>query len=159
MEGSTVTTKYGAVKTDYILFIAAGAFHMSKPSDIIPELQGRFPIRVELDKLTKADFERILNEPDFSLIRQYEKLLETEGVVLDFTPEAISRIAAIAFEVNEDTENIGARRLHTILEKLLEELSYEAADIGPSTIKITPVYVDEKLKNIAKNKDLSQFIL
>ena len=159
VEGSTVTTKYGAVKTDYILFIAAGAFHMSKPSDIIPELQGRFPIRVELDKLTKADFERILNEPDFSLIRQYEKLLETEGVVLDFTPEAISRIAAIAFEVNEDTENIGARRLHTILEKLLEELSYEAADIGPSTIKITPVYVDEKLKNIAKNKDLSQFIL
>ena len=159
VEGSTVTTKYGAVKTDYILFIAAGAFHMSKPSDIIPELQGRFPIRVELDKLTKADFERILNEPDFSLIRQYEKLLETEGVVLDFTPEAISRIAAIAFEVNEDTENIGARRLHTILEKLLEELSYEAADIGPSTIKITPIYVDEKLKNIAKNKDLSQFIL
>ena len=159
VEGSTVTTKYGAVKTDYILFIAAGAFHMSKPSDIIPELQGRFPIRVELDKLTKADFERILKEPDFSLIRQYEKLLETEGVVLDFTPEAISRIAAIAFEVNEDTENIGARRLHTILEKLLEELSYEAADIGPSTIKITPVYVDEKLKNIAKNKDLSQFIL
>ena len=109
VEGSTVTTKYGAVKTDYIFFIAAGAFHMSKPSDIIPELQGRFPIRVELDKLTKEDFERILKEPDFSLIRQYEKLLETEGVVLDFTREAISRIAEIAFEVNEDTENIGAR--------------------------------------------------
>ena len=131
VEGSTVTTKYGAVKTDFILFIAAGAFHMAKPSDIIPELQGRFPIRVELDKLSKDDFERILKEPDFSLIRQYEKLLETEGVVLDFTDEAISRIAEIAFEVNEDTENIGARRLHTILEKLLEELSFEAADIGP----------------------------
>jgi len=159
VEGSTVSTKYGTVKTDFILFIAAGAFHMSKPSDIIPELQGRFPIRVELDKLTKNDFERILKEPDFSLIRQYEKLLNTENVVLDFTDEAISRLAEIAFEVNDDTENIGARRLHTILEKLLEELSYEAADIGPATIKITPAYVDEKLKDIAKNKDLSHFIL
>ncbi|MEK5071137.1 ATP-dependent protease ATPase subunit HslU [Sporosarcina sp. FSL K6-1508] len=159
VEGSTVSTKYGTVKTDFILFIAAGAFHMSKPSDIIPELQGRFPIRVELEKLTKNDFERILKEPDFSLIRQYEKLLNTEEVVLDFTEEAISRLAEIAFEVNDDTENIGARRLHTILEKLLEELSYEAADIGPATIKITPAYVDEKLKSIAKNKDLSQFIL
>ncbi|HJF32445.1 MAG TPA: ATP-dependent protease ATPase subunit HslU [Sporosarcina psychrophila] len=159
VEGSTVSTKYGTVKTDFILFIAAGAFHMSKPSDIIPELQGRFPIRVELEKLTKNDFERILKEPDFSLIRQYEKLLNTEEVVLDFTDEAISRLAEIAFEVNDDTENIGARRLHTILEKLLEELSYEAADIGPATIKITPAYVDEKLKSIAKNKDLSQFIL
>jgi len=159
VEGSTVSTKYGTVKTDFILFIAAGAFHMSKPSDIIPELQGRFPIRVELDKLTKNDFERILKEPDFSLIRQYEKLLNTENVVLDFTDEAISRLAEIAFEVNDDTENIGARRLHTILEKLLEELSYEAADIGPATIKITLAYVDEKLKDIAKNKDLSHFIL
>ncbi|WP_399633219.1 ATP-dependent protease ATPase subunit HslU [Sporosarcina sp. SG10008] len=159
VEGSTVSTKYGTVKTDFILFIAAGAFHMSKPSDIIPELQGRFPIRVELEKLTKNDFERILKEPDFSLIRQYEKLLNTENVVLDFTDEAISRLAEIAFEVNDDTENIGARRLHTILEKLLEELSYEAADIGPTTIKITPAYVDEKLKDIAKNKDLSHFIL
>jgi ATP-dependent HslUV protease ATP-binding subunit HslU len=159
VEGSTVSTKYGTVKTDFILFIAAGAFHMSKPSDIIPELQGRFPIRVELEKLTKNDFERILKEPDFSLIRQYEKLLNTEDVVLDFTDEAISRLAEIAFEVNDDTENIGARRLHTILEKLLEELSYEAADIGPATIKITPAYVDEKLKDIAKNKDLSHFIL
>jgi len=159
VEGSTVSTKYGTVKTDFILFIAAGAFHMSKPSDIIPELQGRFPIRVELEKLTKNDFERILKEPDFSLIRQYEKLLNTENVVLDFTDEAVSRLAEIAFEVNDDTENIGARRLHTILEKLLEELSYEAADIGPATIKITPAYVDEKLKDIAKNKDLSHFIL
>jgi ATP-dependent HslUV protease ATP-binding subunit HslU len=159
VEGSTVSTKYGTVKTDFILFIAAGAFHMSKPSDIIPELQGRFPIRVELEKLTKNDFERILKEPDFSLLRQYEKLLNTEDVVLDFTDEAISRLAEIAFEVNDDTENIGARRLHTILEKLLEELSYEAADIGPATIEITPAYVDEKLKDIAKNKDLSHFIL
>jgi len=159
VEGSTVSTKYGAVKTDFILFIAAGAFHTAKPSDIIPELQGRFPIRVELDKLSKADFERILKEPDFSLIRQYEKLLLTEEVILDFTDEAIDRIAEIAFEVNDNTENIGARRLHTILEKLLEELSYEAADIGPVTIKITPTYVDEKLQDIAKNKDLSQFIL
>ena len=159
VEGSTVSTKYGAVKTDFILFIAAGAFHIAKPSDIIPELQGRFPIRVELDKLSKDDFERILKEPDFSLIRQYEKLLETEGVILDFTDEAVSKIAEIAFEVNDNTENIGARRLHTILEKLLEEVSYEAADIGPSTIKITPTYVDEKLQEIAKNKDLSQYIL
>lgn len=159
VEGSSVATKYGTVKTDFILFIAAGAFHMSKPSDIIPELQGRFPIRVELEKLTKDDFVRILKEPDFSLIRQYEKLLNTEDVVLDFTDEAIGRLAEIAFEVNDSTENIGARRLHTILEKLLEELSYEASDIGPATIKITPAYVDEKLNDIAKNKDLSQFIL
>ncbi len=159
VEGSAVSTKYGTVKTDFILFIAAGAFHIAKPSDIIPELQGRFPIRVELDKLSKADFERILKEPDFSLIRQYEKLLETEGVVLEFSDVAIGRIAEIAFEVNDNTENIGARRLHTILEKLLEELSFEAADIGPATINITPTYVDEKLQEIAKNKDLSQFIL
>ena len=159
VEGSTVSTKYGAVKTDFILFIAAGAFHISKPSDIIPELQGRFPIRVELDKLSKDDFVRILKEPDFSLIRQYERLLDTEGVTLDFSDDAVSRIAEIAFEVNDNTENIGARRLHTILEKLLEELSYEAAEIGPTTIKITPDYVDKKLQEIAKNKDLSQFIL
>ena len=159
VEGSSVSTKYGTVKTDYILFIAAGAFHMSKPSDIIPELQGRFPIRVELEKLTKDDFVRILKEPDFSLINQYEKLLATENVVIEFSDEAIERIAEIAFDVNDNTENIGARRLHTILEKLLEELSYEAADIGPATIKITEKYVDEKLKNIVKNKDLSHFIL
>lgn len=159
VEGSTVSTKYGAVQTDFILFIAAGAFHVAKPSDIIPELQGRFPIRVELDKLSQEDFERILKEPDFSLIRQYEKLLKTEEVVLEFTEEAITKLAEIAFEVNDQTENIGARRLHTIMEKLLEELSYEAASIGPATIKITPEYVDEKLQNIVKNKDLSQFIL
>ena len=159
VEGSAVSTKYGTVNTDFILFIGAGAFHVAKPSDIIPELQGRFPIRVELEKLSKDDFERILKEPDFSLIRQYEKLLQTEGVILDFSDQAVSRIAEIAFEVNDNTENIGARRLHTILEKLLEELSFEAADIGPTTIKITPAYVDEKLQEIAKNKDLSQFIL
>ncbi|MBD7983521.1 ATP-dependent protease ATPase subunit HslU [Sporosarcina sp. Sa2YVA2] len=159
VEGSSVSTKYGTVKTDYILFIAAGAFHMSKPSDIIPELQGRFPIRVELDKLTKADFVRILKEPDFSLINQYEKLLATENVTIEFSDDAIAKIAEIAFDVNDNTENIGARRLHTIVEKLLEELSYEAADIGPSTIKITENYVEEKLKNIVKNKDLSHFIL
>ena len=159
VEGSTVTTKYGAVKTDYILFIAAGAFHMSKPSDIIPELQGRFPIRVELDKLTKNDFERILREPDFSLLKQYERLLATEEVEIEFTDEAISKLAEIAFEVNNETENIGARRLHTILEKLLEDLSFEAAEIGPASIKITPAYVDEKLDGIVKNKDLSHFIL
>ncbi|MDW0111789.1 ATP-dependent protease ATPase subunit HslU [Sporosarcina saromensis] len=159
VEGSSVTTKYGTVKTDYILFIAAGAFHMSKPSDIIPELQGRFPIRVELDKLTKEDFVRILKEPDFSLLTQYKKLLATEDVRIEFTDEAIERIAEIAFDVNDNTENIGARRLHTILEKLLEELSYEAAEIGPTSITITLTYVDEKLKTIAKNKNLSHFIL
>lgn len=159
VEGSSVTTKYGVVKTDFILFIAAGAFHVSKPSDIIPELQGRFPVRVELDKLSKEDFERILKEPDFSLIEQYKRLLRTEDVELEFTEEAILQLAEIAFEVNDQTENIGARRLHTIMEKLLEELSYEAADIGPTTIKITPAYVDEKLAGIVKNKDLSQFIL
>jgi ATP-dependent HslUV protease ATP-binding subunit HslU len=159
VEGSTVQTKYGAVKTDYMLFIAAGAFHTAKPSDLIPELQGRFPVRVELEKLSKEDFVRILKEPDHSLIRQYKSLLETEGVTVEFTDSAIERIAEIATEVNQETDNIGARRLHTILEKLLEELSYEASDIAPAHIDITPVYVDQKLGNIVKNKDLSQFIL
>ncbi|HWL11464.1 MAG TPA: ATP-dependent protease ATPase subunit HslU, partial [Ureibacillus sp.] len=158
VEGSTVTTKYGPVKTDFMLFIAAGAFHMSKPSDLIPELQGRFPIRVELEKLTKEDFVRILKEPDQSLITQYKALLETEGVTIDFTDAAIDRIAEIATEVNQDTDNIGARRLHTILERLLEELSFEASEIGPAHIDITPAYVDQKLGAISKNKDLSQFI-
>lgn len=159
VEGSTVTTKYGPVKTDYMLFIAAGAFHISKPSDLIPELQGRFPIRVELEKLTKEDFVRILREPDQSLILQYKALLETEGVTIDFTDAAIERIAEIATEVNQETDNIGARRLHTILERLLEELSFEASEIAPAHIDITPAYVDKKLEQIAKNKDLSQFIL
>lgn len=159
VEGSTVTTKYGPVKTDFMLFIAAGAFHMSKPSDLIPELQGRFPIRVELDKLTKEDFIRILKEPDQSLILQYKALLETEGVTISFTDEAIDRIAEIATEVNQETDNIGARRLHTIMERLLEELSFEASEIAPAHIEITPSYVDKKLEKISKNKDLSQFIL
>ncbi|MDD1501221.1 MULTISPECIES: ATP-dependent protease ATPase subunit HslU [unclassified Lysinibacillus] len=159
VEGSTVTTKYGAVKTDFMLFIAAGAFHMSKPSDLIPELQGRFPIRVELEKLTKQDFVRILKEPDQSLILQYKALLETEGVEINFTEDAIERIAEIATEVNQATDNIGARRLHTILERLLEELSFEAAEIAPANIPINAAYVDQKLAGIVKNKDLSQFIL
>ncbi|MBQ0139282.1 MAG: ATP-dependent protease ATPase subunit HslU [Kurthia sp.] len=159
VEGSTVNTKYGTVRTDFMLFIAAGAFHMSKPSDLIPELQGRFPIRVELEKLTKEDFVRILQEPDHSLITQYKALLATEGVEIDFTEAAIEKIAEIASKVNQETDNIGARRLHTILEKLLEELSFEASDIAPAHIDITPGYVEQKLGDIAKDKDLSEFIL
>ncbi|MFX3674114.1 MAG: ATP-dependent protease ATPase subunit HslU [Paenisporosarcina sp.] len=159
VEGSTVQTKYGPVRTDYMLFIAAGAFHTAKPSDLIPELQGRFPVRVELEKLTKQDFVRILKEPDHSLIRQYKALLQTEGVTVEFTEPAIERIAEIATEVNSETDNIGARRLHTILEKLLEELSFEASEITPAHIDITPAYVEQKLGSIVKNKDLSQFIL
>nr|WP_263327995.1 HslU--HslV peptidase ATPase subunit [Neobacillus sp. Marseille-Q6967] len=159
VEGSTIVTKYGSVKTDHILFIAAGAFHMAKPSDLIPELQGRFPIRVELTKLTVEDFFRILIEPDNALIKQYQALLETEGIEIEFSDDAIRRIAEVAFEVNQNTDNIGARRLHTILEKLLEDLSFEAPDISMEKITITPQYVDEKLGAISKNKDLSQFIL
>ncbi|ENH98247.1 ATP-dependent protease ATP-binding subunit HslU [Gracilibacillus halophilus YIM-C55.5] len=159
VEGSTVMTKYGSVKTDHILFIASGAFHMAKPSDLIPELQGRFPIRVEFDKLTVADFERILREPSNALLRQYQALLETEGITISFTEEAVRRLAHIAHEVNQEMDNIGARRLHTILEKLLEELSFEASDIGMGNIEITEAYVDEKLKEIATNQDLSQYIL
>jgi ATP-dependent HslUV protease ATP-binding subunit HslU len=154
-----VVTKYGTIKTDHILFIAAGAFHMAKPSDLIPELQGRFPIRVELTKLTIEDFFRILIEPDNALIKQYQALLETEGIQIEFSDDAIRRIAEVAFEVNQNTDNIGARRLHTILEKLLEDLSFEAPDITMDKITITPQYVDEKLGAISKNKDLSQFIL
>lgn len=159
VEGSTVVTKYGSVKTDHVLFIAAGAFHMAKPSDLIPELQGRFPIRVELTKLTVEDFFRILIEPDNALIKQYQALLETEGIQIEFSDDAIRRIAEVAFEVNQNTANIGARRLHTILEKLLEDLSFEAPDIAMEKISITPQYVDDKLEAISKNKDLSQFIL
>ena len=159
VEGSTVNTKYGPVKTDYILFIAAGAFHISKPSDLIPELQGRFPIRVELQKLSIEDFYRILVEPDNALLKQYAALLGTENIDLKFSDEAIRQIAQVAFDVNQDTDNIGARRLHTILEKLLEDLSFEAPDINMASITITPQYVDEKLGKISKNKDLSQFIL
>lgn len=159
VEGSTVTTKYGPVKTDHILFIAAGAFHMSKPSDLIPELQGRFPIRVELDNLTKEDFVKILTEPDLALIKQYQALLKTEGINVEFSDEAVNKIADIAQDVNQHTENIGARRLHTLLERLLEDLSFEAPDITMETITITPEYVEEKLSNIAKNRDLSRYIL
>ncbi|MDM5189534.1 ATP-dependent protease ATPase subunit HslU [Bacillus sp. DX4.1] len=159
VEGSNVATKYGSVKTDYILFIAAGAFHMSKPSDLIPELQGRFPIRVELTKLSVDDFVKILVEPDNALVKQYIALLETEGIEIEFSDEAIRKIAEIAFQVNQDTDNIGARRLHTIMEKLLEDLSFEASEITLEKITITPQYVEEKLATIAKNKDVSQFIL
>ncbi|MBM7692273.1 ATP-dependent HslUV protease ATP-binding subunit HslU [Peribacillus deserti] len=159
VEGSTVMTKYGSVKTDHVLFIAAGAFHMSKPSDLIPELQGRFPIRVELKKLTVDDFVRILHEPDNALLKQYSALLETEGIQIEFSDDAIRRIAEVAFDVNQNTDNIGARRLHTILEKLLEDLSFEAPDITMEKITITPQYVEEKLGTISRNKDLSQFIL
>ncbi|ANB60490.1 HslU--HslV peptidase ATPase subunit [Anoxybacteroides amylolyticum] len=159
VEGSTVMTKYGPVKTDYILFIAAGAFHMAKPSDLIPELQGRFPIRVELSKLTVDDFVKILVEPNNALIKQYTALLETEGIQLEFSDDAIRKIAEVAYEVNQTTDNIGARRLHTIMEKLLEDLSFEAPDITLEKIIITPQYVEQKLGNIVKNKDLSEFIL
>ncbi|WNF35466.1 HslU--HslV peptidase ATPase subunit [Bacillaceae bacterium IKA-2] len=159
VEGSTVVTKYGSVSTDHVLFIAAGAFHVAKPSDLIPELQGRFPIRVELANLTINDFVRILVEPNNALIKQYQALLATEGIEVVFSDEAIQRIAKIATEVNDDTENIGARRLHTILEKLLEDLSFEASDITLEKIVITPEYVDQKLATIAKNRDLSQYIL
>ncbi|MCD5322675.1 MULTISPECIES: HslU--HslV peptidase ATPase subunit [Pontibacillus] len=159
VEGSTVVTKHGPVKTDHILFVAAGAFHMSKPSDLIPELQGRFPIRVELEKLTVEDFVNILTEPSNALLKQYKALLETEGINVEFSDEAVTRLAEVAFEVNQETDNIGARRLHTILEKLLEDLSFEAPDVHMETIEITKAYVDDKLASIAKNKDLSQFIL
>ncbi|MGW6384043.1 HslU--HslV peptidase ATPase subunit [Peribacillus butanolivorans] len=159
VEGSTVVTKYGSVKTDHVLFIAAGAFHMAKPSDLIPELQGRFPIRVELNKLTVDDFVRILHEPDNALLKQYVALLETEGIEIEFSDDAVRKIAEVAYEVNQNTDNIGARRLHTILERLLEDLSFEAPEITMEKITITPQYVEEKLGSIARNKDLSQFIL
>lgn len=159
VEGSTVMTKYGPIKTDYILFIAAGAFHIAKPSDLIPELQGRFPIRVELSNLTQEEFVAILTEPKNALTKQYTALLETEGIRVEFSAEAIAEIARIAAEVNQNTENIGARRLHTILEKLLEDLSFEAPDINLERIEITPEYVREKIAGIAQNRDLSQYIL
>lgn len=159
VEGSTVVTKYGPVKTDHVLFVAAGAFHISKPSDLIPELQGRFPIRVELGKLSVDDFVSILTEPDNALIKQYSALMETEGIQIEFSDDAIHRLAEIAHDVNQHTDNIGARRLHTIMEKLLEDLSFEAPEIQMGTVKITPQYVDDKLGEIARNRDLSQFIL
>ena len=159
VEGSTVSTKYGPLSTDHILFIAAGAFDESKPSDIIPELQGRFPIRVELDALTKDDFVRILKDPQNSLLKQYIALLKADGVDLVFTAEAVDKIAEIAFEVNQGTDNIGARRLATILEKLLEEVLYEGPDMEMGQITITQAYVEQKLSDIVKNKDLTKFIL
>ncbi|MGO1725197.1 MAG: ATP-dependent protease ATPase subunit HslU [Lactobacillus delbrueckii] len=159
VEGSTVSTKYGPLSTDHILFIAAGAFAESKPSDLIPELQGRFPIRVELDALTKDDFVRILKDPQNSLLKQYIALLKADGVDLVFTAEAVDKIAEIAFEVNQGTDNIGARRLATILEKLLEEVLYEGPDMEMGQITITQAYVEKKLSDIVKNKDLTKFIL
>ncbi len=161
VEGSTVMTKYGPVKTDYILFIAAGAFHFTKPSDLIPELQGRFPIRVELKPLTKDDFLRILTEPRNSLIRQYTELLRTEGLEVDFTPDALLEIAEIAYLVNAQTENIGARRLHTVMEKLLEDISFKAPEMSHSLKKVTidKNYVSERLTEIIKDEDLSRYIL
>lgn len=159
VEGSTVVTKYGPVKTDHILFIAAGAFHITKPSDLIPELQGRFPIRVELDSLSKENFEQILTEPKNSLIKQYTALLATEGVEVQFSKDAISEIAEIAYTVNAQTENIGARRLHTILERLLQELFYEAPEMGAQKIVIDAEYVRNTLQDIVKDQDLSRYIL
>jgi len=159
VEGTTVSTKYGPIKTDHILFIAAGAFHLSKPSDLIPELQGRFPIRVELKALTKDDFIRILTEPKNALIKQYKALMETEGVYLEFTDDAIEEIARIAEEVNEKTENIGARRLHTILERIMEDYSFEAPDLKGQTIIIDKKVVQSKLEDIVQDEDLSKYIL
>jgi len=154
-----VNTKYGMVRTDHILFIASGAFHVAKPSDLIPELQGRFPIRVELDALTTAEFQRILTEPDCSLTEQYAALMGTEGVDLSFDDSGILRVAEIAFQVNERTENIGARRLHTVLERLLESVSFEAADRTGHVVRVTGEYVDEHLGELVKDEDLTRYIL
>jgi ATP-dependent HslUV protease ATP-binding subunit HslU len=159
VEGTTVSTKYGMVKTDHILFIASGAFHLSKPSDLIPELQGRFPIRVELDSLSVDDFERILTSTDASLVKQYRALLETEGVTLEFEPAAIRRLAELSFQVNEGTENIGARRLYTVLEKLLESISFDAGTRSVGPIVIDAAYVDARLAELAKNEDLARYVL
>ncbi|OGX77961.1 HslU--HslV peptidase ATPase subunit [Exiguobacterium sp. SH31] len=159
VEGSTVVTKYGPVKTDHVLFIAAGAFHMAKPSDLIPELQGRFPIRVELSSLTEEDFVKILTEPSQALIKQYKALLESEEISVEFTHSAIEEIAKIATHVNRETDDIGARRLYTIMERVLEDLSFEAADMPQTHVEITPAYVKEKVGSIAEDRDLSQFIL
>jgi ATP-dependent HslUV protease ATP-binding subunit HslU len=159
VEGCTVNTKYGTVKTDHVLFIASGAFHMSKPSDLIPELQGRLPIRVELEPLVVGDFVRILTEPDASLCRQYTALMATEGVTLEFAESGVQRLAEVAFEVNERTENIGARRLHTVMERLLENVSFEAADRSGSSVLINREYVEGNLGELVKDQDLSRYIL
>ena len=159
VEGTTISTRYGMVKTDHILFIASGAFHLSKPSDLIPEMQGRFPIRVELDSLSATDFEQILTNTDACLTRQYEALLATEAVVLEFRADAVKRLAEIAFAVNEKTENIGARRLYTVMEKLLEDVSFESSKRGGQTIVIDAGYVDERLKDLAASEDLARYVL
>ncbi|MEK6712142.1 MAG: ATP-dependent protease ATPase subunit HslU, partial [Nitrospinota bacterium] len=159
VEGSTVQTKYGPVRTDHILFIAAGAFHMAKPSDLLPELQGRFPIRVELKPLGREDFVRILQEPENALVRQYPALLSTEGVKVSFSEDAIQEVAAFAARINEQTENIGARRLYTIMERLLEDISFKAPDMAGQEVAIDAAYVREKLQDIVENLDLSRYIL
>ena len=163
IEGCTVSTKYGMVKTDHILFIASGAFHMSKPSDLVPELQGRLPIRVELNALNSEDFQRILTEPNASLTKQYQALLATEGLNIEFKDDGVKRIADVAWQVNENIENIGARRLHTVMERLLESLSFEAGDMATSqdgqTLPIDAAYVDEQLKDLVQDQDLSRYIL
>jgi ATP-dependent HslUV protease ATP-binding subunit HslU len=159
VEGTTVQTRYGYIRTDHILFIAAGAFHSTKPSDLMPELQGRFPIRVELEDLTKEDFVRILSEPHNSLTRQYTALLKTEGVDVAFAPDAVEALADYAYRVNQSTQNIGARRLHTIMERLLEDLSFEAPDMQLGHVEINAAYVRQRLDEIAQDEDLSKFIL
>lgn len=159
VEGTTVSTKYGMVKTDHILFIASGAFHLSKPSDLIPELQGRFPIRVELESLSVQDFEAILTQTHASLVRQYQALLATEGVTLEFLPEGITRLAHIAFDVNERTENIGARRLATVMERLLDDVSFDAARLSGQTVTVDAAYVDTRLQTLSEDEDLSRYIL
>ena len=159
VEGTTVNTRYGMIRTDHVLFIAAGAFHTTKPSDLIPELQGRFPIRVELHSLSTEDFIRILTEPKSALVKQYTALLETEGIKLSFTDEALEEVAKFAAVVNEQTENIGARRLHTIMEKLLDEISFEGPDLKKKTVRVDAAYVQKQLADIVKNQDLSRYIL
>ena len=159
VEGTTINTKYGMVKTDHILFIASGAFHLAKPSDLIPELQGRFPIRVELDSLSVKDFESILVSTDASLVKQYQALLATEDVRLDFADDGIRRLAEIAFSVNEKTENIGARRLYTVIEKLLEEVSFAAGNHAGTDVRIDAAYVDRALNEVADDEDLSRYVL
>jgi ATP-dependent HslUV protease ATP-binding subunit HslU len=159
IEGCTVSTKYGMIRTDHILFIASGAFHLAKPSDLIPELQGRLPIRVELAALTPDDFRRILTEPNASLTEQYRALLATEGVELEFADDGLARIAELAWQVNESTENIGARRLHTVMERLLEQVSFQAAEHPGQHLRIDAAYVDEQLALLVKDQDLSRYIL
>ncbi len=159
VEGSNVSTRYGVVKTDHILFIASGAFHLSKPSDLIPELQGRLPIRVELDALSAADLVRILQEPENALVRQYSALLASDGVTLQFTDDGVQRIAEIAQQVNERVENIGARRLHTIMERLLEEVAFSAPDLSQPSVEVNAAYVDGRLQDLAQDEDLSRYIL